>query len=110
MSVSLEQDRPALDDAGRFGQQAHDGKGGDALAAAGLAHDAQGFPLCDLKLTSSTARTLSGLGVKGRGQVLDPQDDRAVDRCFQCRHLYVPLHRMPPVDPTQGVHLVRFRR
>ena len=47
--LTVEADRAALDAPGRLGQQAHEGQAGHALAAAGLADDAQGLALVELE-------------------------------------------------------------
>jgi hypothetical protein len=63
----VEQHLAALDAAHRLRQQAHDGEGGHALAAAGFADDAEGAAAGDgSKLTPSTAVSTAGVGVEGR--------------------------------------------
>ena len=61
----------AAGDLARLHENAHDGIGGDGLAAAGLAHDAQHPAAVEIEGNAVDGTHLARVHVEGRGQVFD---------------------------------------
>jgi hypothetical protein len=74
----------ALDAAHRLREQAHDGEGGDALAAAGFADDAEGAAAADGEAHAVDGGEPAGVGVEGRDEVADLETG-GVDRRIRAR-------------------------
>ena len=55
----------------RLRQQAHDGEGGDALAAAGFADDAEDFALVEAEADVFDGGDFAARGLEGGGEVAD---------------------------------------
>ncbi len=62
--------RAFLDDGLSLGKQAHDGFGGDGLAAAGFAYKAQGFAAVQMKADVADGPNFACIGVEGHLQVI----------------------------------------
>ena len=71
---ALEQDSPAQHPRRRARQQAHDGHCRDALAAAGLAHQAQGFPGADGEARFLDHGARAGFQLEGDRQIVDGEE------------------------------------